>query len=123
MAAYSPDGSDTQQEPPDIENHDRAGGELCWFAQRRQRPPPPFSQYNAICDVFDDIDHQNSEQTTQDDSASVGVCHGSLLWVPPVRQPFRNEGVFSSAAPAVAGKDSAIIDPSVRVANHPRSIR
>ena len=37
--------------------------------------------------------------------------------MPPVRQPFRNEGVFASAAPAVAGKDSAIIDPSEPVAN------
>jgi len=38
--------------------------------------------------------------------------------VPPVRQPFRNEGALASAAPAVAGKHRAIINPSETVANH-----
>jgi hypothetical protein len=38
--------------------------------------------------------------------------------VPPVRQPFQNEGVLASAAPAVAVRHSAIINPSEPVANH-----
>jgi len=56
------DGSDTQQDPPTLKITSRPGESVGLPAPAS--PGPPFSRH-AICDVFEDIDHQTSEQTTK----------------------------------------------------------
>ena len=49
------------------------------LAQRLHGCSPGFPKGNTICDEFDDVDHDTSEQTTQDNPASIGMCHSILL--------------------------------------------